>query len=172
MRIGVPRERMESEYRVALTPAGTRELVTLGHEVLVERDAGAGSGMRDADYERVGATLVSLAEDAGGAELVLKVKEPLPEELAYLRPKLIVFTFLHLAAHRELTERLAASGTVAIGYETVQLDDGRLPLLAPMSEIAGRMAPHVGAHYLEKAHGAGILLGGVSGGPPAPLVLL
>jgi alanine dehydrogenase len=172
MRIGVPRERMESEYRVALTPAGARELVTLGHDVLVEHDAGAGSGLRDADYERVGARIV--VQDAAwqDADLVLKVKEPLADELAYFRDGLIVFTFLHLAAHRELTDRLCETGVVAIGYETVQLDDGRLPLLAPMSEIAGRMAPHVGAHYLEKEHGAGILLGGVSGVRPARVVVL
>jgi alanine dehydrogenase len=163
---------MESEYRVALTPAGARELVTQGHEVVVEAGAGVGSGLRDEAYAAAGAAVVDDAAGAWGAELVLKVKEPLPSELVHLRRDLIVFTYLHLAAHRELTEALLRAGTVAIGYETVELPDGRLPLLAPMSEIAGRMAPHVGAHYLEKEHGSGVLLGGVSGVRPARVVVL
>lgn len=172
MRIGVPREVMEAEHRVALAPPGVRELGDHGHEVLVERDAGAGSGFTDADYERAGARIVPTAEDAWSAELVCKVKEPLSEEFGFFRPDLVIFTFLHLAAHKVLTERLAESKTVAIGYETVMLPDGRLPLLAPMSEIAGRMAPHAGAHYLEAEHGVGMLLGGVPGVRPARVVVI
>jgi alanine dehydrogenase len=140
--------------------------------VLVEQGAGRGSGLFDEEYERAGATIIPGAADAWAAELVCKVKDPLPEEFAFLREGLTLFTFLHLAAHAELTMALVDSGCVAIGYETVQLDDGRLPLLAPMSEIAGRMAPHVGAHYLEAEHGAGILLGGVPGVRPARVVVL
>ncbi|HVL80055.1 MAG TPA: alanine dehydrogenase [Actinomycetota bacterium] len=171
MRIGVPREVMESEYRVALTTAGARELTALGHEVLVETGAGVGSGLRDEMYERAGARIVATAADAWGADLVMKVKEPQPSEFGHLRSGQILFTYLHLAAHRELTLALARSGCVAIAYETVA-EDGRLPLLAPMSEIAGRMAPQAGAHYLEKEHGAGILLGGVSGVRPARVVVI
>jgi alanine dehydrogenase len=163
---------MEAEHRVALAPSGARELSGTGHEVLVEAGAGRGSGFPDEAYLRAGARVVDGAGDAWAADLVCKVKEPLPEEYGYLRAGLVLFTFLHLAAHRELTEALVGSGCVAIGYETVQLDDGTLPLLAPMSEIAGRMAPHVGAHYLEATHGAGILLGGVPGVRPARVVVL
>src|SRR5687767_3588586 len=118
MRIGVPREVMEAEHRVALTPAGARELTGLGHEVWVERDAGLGSSLPNADYERAGARVVDTAAEAWDADLVLKVKEPLEPEFAFLRPDLVLFTFLHLAAHRELTERLTAAETIAIGYET------------------------------------------------------
>src|SRR5438105_1194936 len=142
MRIGVPTERMEAEHRVSLAPAGARELTGMGHDVLVQSGAGDGSGFPDDDYVRAGALIVADAPAAWSADLVCKVKEPLPEEFAYLRHDLVVFTFLHLAAHRELTEALVSSGCTAIGYETVQSPDGRLPLLAPMSEIAGRMAPH------------------------------
>jgi alanine dehydrogenase len=138
---------------------------------LVEAGAGVGSGLRDEAYERAGARVVPTAADAWGAELVLKVKEPQPSEFEYLRSGQAVFTYLHLAAHRELTLRLVESGCVAIAYETVA-EDGRLPLLAPMSEIAGRMAPQAGAHYLEKEHGSGILLGGVSGVRPARVVVI
>lgn len=172
MRIGVPAERMEAEHRVALAASGARELSVLGHEVLVESGAGRGSGFGDEAYLRAGARIVEDAAEAWGADLVCKVKEPLAGEYEYLRADLTLFTFLHLAAHAELTHRLVESGCTAIGYETVQLDDGRLPLLAPMSEIAGRMAPHVGAHYLEAEHGAGILLGGVPGVRPARVVVL
>jgi alanine dehydrogenase len=171
MRVGIPAERMEAEHRVALAPSGARELVGMGHHVLVETGAGTGSGFTDDEYRRVGAEIVD-TDRAWSADLVCKVKEPLAEEVHQLRDGLIVFTFLHLAAHRELTMRLVESRCVAIGYETVQLPDGRLPLLAPMSEIAGRMAPHVGAHYLEAEHGAGILLGGVPGVRPARVVVL
>lgn len=172
MRIGVPAERLEAEHRVALAPSGARELTHMGHDVLVETDAGAGSGFMDEAYVRAGARITSDATGAWASDLVCKVKEPLPEESGYLREDLTLFTFLHLAAHEELTHRLTASGCTAIAYETVQTEDGRLPLLAPMSEIAGRMAPHVGAHYLEAEHGAGILLGGVPGVRPARVVVL
>jgi alanine dehydrogenase len=172
MRIGVPTEVMEAEHRVSLAPSGARELSAMGHDVLVQSGAGLGSSFSDDDYERAGARIVDDAAAAWAADLVCKVKEPLPEELGFLRSDLMVFTFLHLAAHRELTEALVESGSTAIGYETVQSDGGRLPLLAPMSEIAGRMAPHVGAHYLEAEHGAGILIGGVPGVRPARVVVL
>jgi alanine dehydrogenase len=163
---------MEAEHRVALAPAGARELAGMGHEVLVEQGAGRGSGLPDEAYVRAGAAIVPDAETAWSADLVCKVKEPLPSETPFLRKGLTLFTFLHLAANPDLTRALIASGCVAIGYETVQLEDGGLPLLAPMSEIAGRMAPHVGAHYLEAEHGAGILLGGVPGVRPARVVVL
>jgi alanine dehydrogenase len=163
---------MEAEHRVSLAPSGARELTALGHEVLVQTGAGSGSVFPDEQYVRAGARIVDDAEAAWAADLVCKVKEPLPDELGLLREDLIIFTFLHLAAHRELTKALVESGCTAIAYETVQADDGRLPLLAPMSEIAGRMAPHVGAHYLEAEYGAGILLGGVPGVRPARVVVL
>ncbi len=160
------------EFRVAMTPGGVESLVRRGHEVLVEKGAGVGSGMPDAEYEAAGARLVS-AEEAWGAELVVKVKEPLPEEYKYLRPGLLLFTYLHLAASRELTEAMVKSGVTGIAYETVQLEDGSLPLLVPMSEVAGRMATQVGAYYLEKPMGGrGILLGGVPGVAPASVVIL
>ena len=171
MRVGIPAERMEAEHRVSLSPSGARELTGSGHDVLVETGAGSGSGFTDEAYVSAGAQIVD-ASGAWSADLVCKVKEPLAEEFGFLRPDLIVFTFLHLAAHRELTTKLIESRCIAIAYETVQTPDGRLPLLAPMSEIAGRMAPHVGAHYLEAEHGAGILLGGVPGVRPARVVVL
>jgi len=172
MRVGIPKETMEAEHRVALATAGARELAEHGHQVLVERGAGVDSGITDDAYVRAGATIVDSAAQAWAADLVCKVKEPLPDEFVHLRSGLVLFTFLHLAAHRDVTLRLAEAGTTAIAYETVQLDDGRLPLLAPMSEIAGRMASHVGAHYLEAEHGTGILLGGVPGVRPARVVVL
>ncbi len=172
MKIGVPKEIKPMEFRVAMTPGGVESLVRRGHEVLVEKGAGVGSGMPDAEYEAAGARLVS-AEEAWGAELVVKVKEPLPEEYKYLRPGLLLFTYLHLAASRELTEAMVKSGVTGIAYETVQLEDGSLPLLVPMSEVAGRMATQVGAYYLEKPMGGrGILLGGVPGVAPASVVIL
>jgi len=172
MKIGVPKEIKPMEFRVAMTPGGVESLVRRGHEVLVEKGAGVGSGMPDAEYEAAGARLVS-AEEAWGAELVVKVKEPLPEEYRYLRPGLLLFTYLHLAASRELTEAMVKSGVTGIAYETVQLEDGSLPLLVPMSEVAGRMATQVGAYYLEKPMGGrGILLGGVPGVAPASVVIL
>ncbi len=172
MRIGVPKETKPMEFRVAMTPGGVESLVRRGHKVLVEKGAGAGSGMPDDEYAAAGAHLVS-AEEAWGAELVVKVKEPLPAEYRYLRPDLLLFTYLHLAASRELTEAMLASGVTGIAYETVQLPDGSLPLLVPMSEVAGRMATQVGAYYLEKPMGGrGVLLGGVPGVAPASVVIL
>lgn len=171
MRLGVPREVMSSEYRIALTPAGARELVAKGHDVCIERDAGVGSGFSDDSYERIGCKMGS-SQDAWASDLVLKVKEPLAQEFQFLRSDLVLFTFLHLAAHEKLTIALAESGCTSIAYETVTDANGRLPLLAPMSEIAGRMAPQAGAHYLEKNHGAGVLLGGVSGVRPARVVVI
>lgn len=174
MRIGVPREIKDSEYRVAITPSGVRELCLAGHEVLVEQGAGRGSAIADADFRAAGATLVTDAATVwSDCSLVLKVKEPQPSEYGYLRPDLTLFTFLHLAADRSLTEALASSGCTAVAYETVEDRAGELPLLAPMSEVAGRMAPHVGATHLEEPHrGRGVLLGGVSGVAPAHVVVI
>jgi alanine dehydrogenase len=165
MLVGVPREVKNREYRVALTPAGVTELVRAGHTVLVEHEAGDGSSIPDADFTAAGATIVGAADDVwADADLLLKVKEPVAEEYSRLRKGQTLFTYLHLAASKECTDALVASGTTAIAYETVQTADGALPLLAPMSEVAGRMAPQVGAHCLERAHGGrGVLLGGVSG---------
>jgi alanine dehydrogenase len=173
MRVGVPREVMESEYRVAITPVGVRELTNEGHDVLIERDAGAGSSIPDVAFERAGAKLVRAAEDVwGDADLVLKVKEPQPSEFGLMRVGQILFTYLHLAAHRDVTDALINAKTTAIAYETVELGD-RLPLLAPMSEIAGRMAPHVSAHFLERAQGGrGVLMSGVSGVHPARVCVI
>lgn len=173
MRVGVPTEVKESEYRVAITPSGVRELTLHGHEVLVQSGAGDGSALTDDDYARAGAKLVGDAAEAWGADLVLKVKEPVAAEFDHLRADLTLFTYLHLAAARPLTEALIGAGTTAIAYETVTGPDGTLPLLAPMSEIAGRMAPQVGAHVLERPHGGrGVLMGGVSGVPPAHVVVV
>jgi alanine dehydrogenase len=174
MIVGIPREVKDSEYRVAATPAGVRELAVAGHEVLVEAGAGEGSAIPDKAYEKYGGEVVPSAEDVwSSADLVLKVKEPLPEEYDRLREGQVLFTYLHLAASKELTEVLAERKVAAVAYETVQLPDGRLPLLAPMSEVAGRMAPQVGAHFLEREHGGrGVLLGGVSGVHPARVVIL
>ena len=173
MRIATVTELKADEHRVALTPAGARELVARGHEVLVESGAGLGSALSDAAYAAVGARLVSVDEAWETAELLLKVKEPLPEEYGRLREGLVLFTYLHLAADQPLTGALIASGGTSIAYETVQTDDGRLPLLAPMSEVAGRLATQMGAWALEKAVGGrGILLGGVPGVPPARVLVL
>ncbi len=173
MRIGVPAETKTAEYRVALTPAGAHELSRAGHQVLVQADAGAGSRLPDADYRSAGATLVAEAGEAWAADLVLKVKEPTPQEYRYLRPGLVLFTYLHLAADRRCTEALLGSGTVGIGYETVELADGSLPLLTPMSEVAGRMAPQVAASLLERERGGrGVLISGVSGVHAARIVVL
>ncbi|NAZ88518.1 alanine dehydrogenase, partial [Kineococcus sp. T90] len=155
MRIGVPREVKNREHRVALTPAGVHELTGHGHEVLVEAGAGEGSSLPDADYEAAGAKVVADAEEVwGAAELLLKVKEPVAQEHPRLRADQVLFTYLHLAASRECTAALLAAGTTAIAYETVQLGDGSLPLLAPMSEVAGRLAPQVGAYHLMSANSA------------------
>lgn len=174
MRVGIPRELKDNEYRVAITPAGVRELVVAGHDVLIERGAGRGSSITDEEFERAGATIVPAAADVfAAADLVLKVKEPIPEEFGRLREGLVLFTYLHLAAEEELTRALLESGTTAVAYETVELDDGSLPLLAPMSEVAGRMAPQVGATFLERENGGrGVLLGGVSGVRPARVVVI
>ena len=173
MRIGVAKEVKQDEYRVALTPAGAGELGQRGHEVVVENGAGAGSAFLDADYESVGARIAAVDEVWGTSEMVLKVKEPLPEEYGRLREGQILFTYLHLAADEQLTRALLASGATCIAYETVETDDGKLPLLAPMSEVAGRLATQMGAWALEKAQGGrGLLLGGVPGVPPAKVVVL
>jgi alanine dehydrogenase len=172
--VGVPRELKNHEYRVAITPAGVRELTGRGHEVLLERDAGAGAGLPDADFAAAGArTSADPDEVWGAAELVLKVKEPIPQEYHRLRPGQVLFTYLHLAASKECTDALVTAGATAIAYETVRLADGSLPLLAPMSEVAGRMAPQVGAHYLQRtAGGRGVLLGGVSGVPAGKVAVI
>jgi alanine dehydrogenase len=173
MRIGVVKEIKPDEYRVALTPAGARELGQRGHEVLVEAGAGVGSRFPDAEYEAVGARLTTVDDVWASADMVLKVKEPLPDEFERLREGLVLFTYLHLAADETLTRALLASGATCIAYETVETDDGRLPLLAPMSEVAGRLATQMGAWALEKAQGGrGILLGGVPGVAPAKVVVL
>ncbi len=172
MIVGVPAETKEGEHRVALTPDGVTELVDHGHEVLVEAGAGEDSTLHDAEFAAAGATVTD-AEGAWGADLVVKVKEPQEHELALLRPDLVLFTYLHLAAYPAVARTLLEQGTTAIGYETVQLADGRLPLLAPMSEVAGRMAPQVGARLLERdAGGRGVLLGGAPGVRPARVVIL
>ncbi|MDP1805928.1 MAG: alanine dehydrogenase, partial [Acidimicrobiales bacterium] len=172
MIVGVPGETKEGEHRVALTPDGVRELTAHGNQVLVEAGAGAGSSLPDAEYAAAGATIVT-ADDAWGAELVVKVKEPQPAELAYLRPDLVLFTYLHLAAETEVATALLDRKTTALAYETVQLDGGALPLLAPMSEVAGRMATQIGAHFLERdGGGRGVLLGGAPGVRPARVVVI
>ena len=164
MRIGVAKEIKPQEYRVALTPAGARELAQRGHEVVVEEGAGAGSAFPDETYERAGASIVSVDEVWERSELLLKVKEPIAAEYSRLRAGLTLFTYLHIAADEPLTRALVDSGITAIAYETVETDRGALPLLAPMSEIAGRLAPQAGAHHLEKPKGGrGVLLGGVAG---------
>ncbi|MBE9240709.1 alanine dehydrogenase [Synechocystis salina] len=164
MEIGVPKEIKDQEFRVGLTPSSVRALVAQGHEVFVEQGAGVGSGFPDGAYAKVGAQLVSTAKEAWQKELVVKVKEPLPREYEYLTLPKLLFTYLHLAAERSLTEALIKSGITAIAYETVELANGQLPLLAPMSRIAGRLAVQMGAHYLEKQQGGrGVLLGGVPG---------
>ncbi|HVL32512.1 MAG TPA: alanine dehydrogenase [Actinomycetota bacterium] len=174
MIVGVPREVMESEYRVAMTPVGARELIAEGHSVFVERSAGEGSSIPDDAFLRAGATMVDTADDVwAAADLICKVKEPLAEEFTRLREGQIVFTYLHLAAHKDVTDALVQSRCVAIAYETVERDDGSLPLLAPMSEIAGRMAPHAAATHLERPKGgSGVLMGGVSGVRPARVIVI
>src|SRR5687768_12889369 len=174
MRVGVPREVKNREYRVALTPAGVTELVRAGHTVIVEHAAGEGSSIPDADYVAAGASIVADADDVwADADLLLKVKEPVEEEYHRLRAGQTLFTYLHLAASKECTDALVGSGTTAIAYETVQTADGALPLLAPMSEVAGRMAPQVGAHVLMRAEGGrGVLMGGVSGVYAAKVVVI
>jgi alanine dehydrogenase len=173
MQVGVVKEIKPDEHRVALTPAGAVELRRRGHDVIVEAGAGEGSALPDAAYEAVGARIASVDDVWSTSDLVLKVKEPLPEEFGNLREGLVLFTYLHLAADERLTRALIDSGAVCIAYETVETDDRHLPLLAPMSEVAGRLATQMGAWALEKAQGGrGILLGGVPGVPPAKVVVL
>jgi alanine dehydrogenase len=174
MIVGVPKEIKVQEHRVGMTPAGVRTLVEDGHRVLVQQGAGSGSGLGDERYRQAGATLVdTVAEIYATAELVVKVKEPLPPEYGLLRPGQLLFTYLHLAPERMLAEALCASGCTAVAYETVTRADGTLPLLTPMSEIAGRMAPQVGAHWLQKEQGGkGVLLAGAPGVRPGRVVIL
>jgi alanine dehydrogenase len=163
MLIGVPKEIKSEEYRVGCVPAGVHALTQAGHKVLVEAGAGLGAGISDRDYLAAGAEITDAA-GAWAADMVIKVKEPLPDEYAYFRPGLLLYTYLHLAAQPELTRRLLADKVDAVAYETIQLPDGSLPLLTPMSEVAGRMAVQAGAHYLERPQGGrGVLLGGVPG---------
>ena len=170
--IGVPTEIKRDEQRVALTPDGVRELVSHGLEVRIQTGAGEGAGIGDSSYAEAGARLVS-REEAWAAHLVVKVKEPQPQEFTFLRDDLVLFTYLHLAAYPEVGRALLEAGTTGVAYETVQLDNGDLPLLAPMSEIAGRLAAQVGAHLLEKPHGGrGVLIGGCTGVRPARVVVL
>jgi alanine dehydrogenase len=174
MLVGVPREIKDNEYRVGMVPATVHELVTSKHKVVVETGAGLGAGLTDDDYKAAGAEIVATPDQVyGQAELVVKVKEPLAPERKRLRRGQMLFTYLHLAPDPEQTAELVASGVTAIAYETVTSAQGSLPLLTPMSEVAGRMAPHVGAHCLHKENGGrGVLLGGVPGVPPATVVIL
>ncbi|MDR3297445.1 MAG: alanine dehydrogenase, partial [Prevotellaceae bacterium] len=174
MTIAIPKEIKNNENRVALTPAGAQALSQRGHEVLVQASAGVGSGFADADYAKAGATIVSTAEATFAAgDMVMKVKEPIAPEYKLIRPQQLLFTYFHFAADRELTDAMLASRAVCLAYETVAKPDGSLPLLVPMSEVAGRMAVQQGAKYLEKPQGGkGILLGGVPGVKPANVLVL
>jgi alanine dehydrogenase len=174
MRVGIPTETKNNEFRVAITPAGVAALTHRGHEVLVQAGAGEGSAITDADFKAAGAQVISTAEQVwADADLLLKVKEPMPTEYTLLRHDQILFTFLHLAASRACTDALLASGTTSIAYETVQTSDGALPLLAPMSEVAGRLSAQVGAYHLMRTHGGrGVLMGGVPGVEPADVVVI
>jgi alanine dehydrogenase len=179
MKVGVPTEIKSQEYRVAITPAGVREFTTNGHQVLIESGAGTGSSLVDAEYQAAGATVVDTADEVWGeADLILKVKEPIAEEYHRMRSGQVLFTYLHLAASRSCTEALLERGVTGIAYETVQKADGALPLLAPMSEVAGRLAPQVGAYHLMRSAGGGggggrgVLMGGVSGVYAAKVVVI
>ena len=174
MRIGVPKEIKNHEYRVGLTPSSVAELVAAGHEVIVETKAGAGIDFEDSDYVEAGAKVVGSAREVfAGADMIVKVKEPQASEIAMLEPRHVLFTYLHLAPDLEQTKGLLASGATCVAYETVTARDGSLPLLKPMSEVAGRMSVQVGAHYLEKEQGGrGVLLGGVPGVAPARVAIL
>ena len=173
MIIGVPKEIKTREYRVGMTPAGVRMLTAKGHKVLIERGAGEGSGIGDGEYTKQGGQIVGSAAEAWDAEMVVKVKEPLPAEYGFFRENLVLYAYLHLAPERELTKKLADSKVKAVAYETIQLPDGSLPLLRPMSEVAGRMAVQVGATCLEKERGGkGVLLGGVPGTRRGRVVIL
>jgi alanine dehydrogenase len=172
--VGLPKEIKDNEYRVGLTPAGVRALKDASHEILVESDAGAGSGFDNSLYERAGATIIDSADDVwANAEMIVKVKEPIAPEYPRMRDGQLLFTYLHLAPDRELTRQLIERRVTGIAYETITDRQGQLPLLTPMSEVAGRMAIQVGAHYLEKMSGGrGILLGGVPGVPAARVVII
>lgn len=174
MRVGIPTEIKNNEYRVAITPAGVAELVHRGHEVVIQSGAGEGSAITDADFKRAGAQLINSADEVWAeADLLLKVKEPIEAEYSRLRKGQTLFTYLHLAASKPCTDALLASGTTSIAYETVQTGDGALPLLAPMSEVAGRLAAQVGAYHLMRTHGGrGVLMGGVPGVAPANVVVI
>ncbi len=174
MIIGIPKEIKDQEFRVAMPPGGVRTLVDAGHTVLVERQAGAGSGFSDEEYRLAGAQVLDTAAEVWErSQLIIKVKEPLPPEYPFLREDLILFTFLHLAASREVTEQLLKAGTTAIAYETVEDAKGRLPLLTPMSEVAGRMAVQIAAYYLQKTNGGrGKLFAGVPGVRPADVLII
>lgn len=173
MIVGIPREIKDNEYRVAATPEGVRELTAAGHRVVVESGAGVGSVIPDDSFARAGAEILDSPDEVfETSEMILKVKEPQPQEYERFRRRQILFTYLHLAASKELTEALARREVNSVAYETVQLSDGRLPLLAPMSEIAGRMAPQVGANLLERPRGRGVLMGGAVGVPPASVVVV
>jgi alanine dehydrogenase len=174
VKVGIPSEIKNNEYRVAITPAGVHELVASGHEVFVQRDAGLGSALPNEAYQDAGARILETADEVWAVgELILKVKEPIPDEYHRMRKDQVLFTYLHLAASRECTDALLAAGTTAIAYETVQLPDGSLPLLAPMSEVAGRLAPQVGAYQLmRQGGGRGVLMGGVPGVYAAKVVVI
>lgn len=174
MKVGIPKEIKDNEYRVAITPSGVQALVARGHQVLIEHNAGVGSTFTDEDYQQAGAQMLETADEVfATADMILKVKEPQAVECGKLRENQLLFTYLHLAASRELTKNVMDSGCIAIAYETIQMPNGSLPLLTPMSEIAGRMSVQVGAQYLEKRNGGrGVLMGGVAGVPSANVVIL
>ena len=179
MKVGVPTEIKSQEYRVAITPAGVREFTAHGHQVLIEAGAGVGSSITDEEYAAAGATVIETADEVWGeAELILKVKEPIADEYHRMHSGQVLFTYLHLAASRDCTDALIERGVTGIAYETVQAADGSLPLLAPMSEVAGRLAPQVGAYHLMRSAvggaggGRGVLMGGVSGVYPAKVVVI
>ncbi|MFN9068321.1 MAG: alanine dehydrogenase, partial [Bdellovibrionales bacterium] len=174
MIIGVPKEIKISENRVGMTEAGARQLVKEGHTVVVEKDAGLGSGITNEQYEKVGAKILATkAEVYAKADMIMKVKEPLPDEFELLRENQILYTYLHLAAEPKLTKVLCERKVKAVAYETIQLEDKSLPLLTPMSEVAGRMATQIGAFYLQKDHGGkGVLMGGVTGVRPAKVTII
>jgi alanine dehydrogenase len=174
MIVGLPKEVKDNEYRVGLVPAGVKALTIAGHKVIVQRSAGEGSGITDDEYTKAGAGLADTAEEVwAGANLVVKVKEPIPSEFGFLREDLILFTYLHLAPARELTRAMINSGVTGVAYETITNDQGHLPLLTPMSEVAGRMSIQVGATYLEKTNGGrGVLLGGVPGVAPGRVTVI
>ncbi|SDI02156.1 alanine dehydrogenase [Alteribacillus bidgolensis] len=173
MKIGIPAEIKNNEKRVAITPGGAANLLRAGHEIIIETEAGAGSGFSDENYLEAGASIVKTAEEAWSCEMVMKVKEPLEEEFRFFREDLILFTYLHLAAELKLTKALRDSKVTALAYETLTLKDGSLPLLTPMSEVAGRMSVQIGAQFLEGSKGGkGVMLGGVPGVPPAAVTIV